>query len=41
VGHQRAATKKIIKINLPDEIICTALKLHDEKIVINRASQTV
>jgi hypothetical protein len=31
VGHQRAAIRKIIKLNLPDEIICTTLRLHDEK----------
>lgn len=31
VTRRRAATRKIIKINPPDEIICTVLRLHDEK----------
>jgi hypothetical protein len=31
VDHQRAATRKTIKINPPGETICIALKLLDEK----------
>lgn len=35
VAHRRAATKKIIKINPPDEITCTALTLRDEEIILS------
>jgi len=33
VDLRRVATKRIIEINLPDETICTALRLRDERYI--------